>query len=52
MIENFAFHGLHGGGELLGLNRTSKNLILVSLMIPKFARALEFESRRTSQSGH
>ena len=38
--------------EFLDLNHTSKNINLVSLMIPKFARDAGGEVRRTSESGH
>ena len=52
MIEKFA--GVRGLGvsEFLDLNHTSKALILVSLMIPKFARDTGGEAWRTSESGH
>ena len=52
MIEKFA--GVRGTvlSEFLDLNHTSKPTILVSLMIPKFARDARSEVRRTSQSGH
>jgi hypothetical protein len=52
MIEKFATMGCTGSSEFLDLNRTSKALILVSLMIPKFARDASIELRRTSESGH
>jgi hypothetical protein len=38
--------------EFLDLNHTSKKMILVSLMIPKFAPEPSIEHRRTSESGH
>jgi hypothetical protein len=38
--------------EFLDLNHTSKFIILVSLLIPKFAQDVGFEVRRTSESGH
>jgi hypothetical protein len=52
MIEKFA--GIRGmvGSEFLDLNHTSNSMILVSLMIPKFARDAGGEVRRTSESGH
>ena len=52
MIEKFA--SLCGAvrSEFLDLNHTSKFIILVSLMIPKFARDACFEVWRTSESGH
>ena len=52
MIEKFAgVRGL-GGSEFLDLNYTRKSAILVSLMIPKFARYAFGKVRRTSESGH
>jgi hypothetical protein len=52
MIEKFA--GIRGSvlSEFLDLNHTSKPMILVSLMIPKFAPEPRSEHRRTSESGH
>ena len=52
LIEKFA--GVRGlvQSEFLDQNRTSKLMILVSLMIPKFARDTGGEVRRTSESGH
>ena len=52
MIEKFA--GVRGMvlSEFADLNRTSKPMILVSLMIPKFARDASCEVWRTSESGH
>jgi hypothetical protein len=52
MIEKFATMGCNGSSEFLDLNRTSKSPILVSLMIPKFARDTSIELWRTSESGH
>ena len=37
MIEKFAIIGGKVPSEFLDLNHTSKSMILVSLMIPKFA---------------
>ena len=37
MIEKFAIINGKGPSEFLDLNHTSKRMILVSLMIPKFA---------------
>ena len=52
MIEKLAaIRGLVWN-EFLDLNHTSKTLILVSLMIPKFARDTGGEAWRTSESGH
>ena len=52
MIEKFA--GVRGmvRSEFLDLNHTSKLMILVSLMIPKFARDAGGKGGRTSESGH
>ena len=52
MIEKFA--GVRGMvlSEFLDLNHTSKLMILVSLMIAKFARDAGCEVRRTSESAH
>ena len=52
MIEKFAGAGGKVGSEFLDLNHTSKSMILVSLMIPRFARDPRIEHRRTSESGH
>jgi len=52
MIEKFA--GAYGkaASEFLDLNHTSKPMILVSLLIPKFAQEPSIELGRTSESGH
>jgi hypothetical protein len=52
MIEKFA--GTYGlvRSEFLDLNHTGKSMILVSLMIPKFAPESGGEVWRTSESGH
>jgi hypothetical protein len=52
MIEKFA--GICGGAlsEFLDLNHASKQIILVSLMLPKFAPASGAKLRRTSEAGH
>ena len=52
MIEKFAGARDFPQNEFLDLNHTSKSMILVSLMIPKFARDASSEVRRTSESGH
>jgi hypothetical protein len=52
MIEKFAITRGTGSSEFLDLNRTSNHLILVSLMIPKFARQPSHKVWRTSESGH
>ncbi len=52
MIEKFANICSTVRSEFLDLNHTSKFMILVSLLIPKFARDAGFEVWRTSESGH
>jgi hypothetical protein len=52
MIEKFATICGPVGSELLDLNHTSNSLILVSLMIPKFAGAVSGKVGRPSESGH
>ena len=52
MIEKFANAGRMLGSEFLDLNHTSKTMLLVSLLIPKFAREAGIEVGRTSESGH
>ena len=52
MIEKFARSCGTGPSEFLDLNHTSGVTILVSLLIPKFARDASIEVRRTSESGH
>ncbi len=52
MIEKFAIIKGTGSSEFLDLNHTSKAVILVSLMIPKFARDPSIELWRTSELGH
>jgi len=47
MIEKFAISGGAIPSEFLDLNRTSKIMILVSLLIPKFARDASIEVGRT-----
>jgi hypothetical protein len=51
MIEKFATRG-SAPSEFLDLNHTSKSMIPVSLLIPKFAQDTSIEVRRTSESGH
>ena len=43
MIEKFAVTGGEASSEFLDLNHTSKLMILVSLLIPKFARDTSIE---------
>jgi hypothetical protein len=52
MIEKFA--GVRGSvlSEFLDLNHTIKFVILVSLVLPKFARDAGGEVCRTSEAGH
>jgi hypothetical protein len=52
MIEKFAITSGMGSSEFLDLNRTSKAMILVPLIIPKFAPNAGCELRRTSEWGH
>ena len=52
MIEKFAIISGKVSSEFIDLNHTSKPMILVSLMIPKFAPEPRGELRRTSESGH
>ena len=52
MIEKFAGVSRMVVSEFLDLNHTNKPMILVSLVIPKFAREASGKVRRTSESGH
>ena len=52
MIEKFAIMSGEVSSEFLNLNHTSKSIILVPLMIPKFAPGPSSELWRTSESGH
>ena len=52
MIEKFAPSSGSVPSEFLDLNHTSKSMILVSLIIPKFAPEPSREHRRNSESGH
>jgi len=52
MIEKFAVSRGPVGSEFLDLNHTSSTMILVSLLIPKFARDASSEVGRTSESEH
>jgi hypothetical protein len=51
MIEKFATFRRPVSSEFLDLNHTSKWMILVSLLIPKFARDTNCDVWRTSESG-
>ena len=52
MIEKFAGARDAVLSEFLDLNHTSTSMILVSLLIPKFARDTSIEFGRTSESEH
>jgi hypothetical protein len=52
MIEKFAIVSGGVSREFLDLNHTRGSMVLVSLVIPKFAPHPSGELRRTSESGH
>ena len=52
MIEKFAIISGKVSSEFLDLNQTSKHMLLVSLMIPKFAPCPSGGLWRTLESGH
>jgi hypothetical protein len=52
MIEKFAISSGLLAREFLDLNHTRKSMILVSLLIPKFALGPSRKLKRTSESGH
>ncbi len=52
MIEKFAYACRSRPSEFLDLNHTSKCMLLVSLVIPKFAWTASFDVGRTSELGH
>lgn len=52
MIVQFAVPSSKATSEFLDLNHTSKSMILVSLMVPKFALAPSRKLRRTSEPEH
>jgi hypothetical protein len=52
MIEKFANTRGRLQSEFLDLNHTSETMILVSLLLPKFARGPSIEVWRTSETGH
>jgi hypothetical protein len=52
MIEQFANPRGTVASELLDLNRTSKIMLSVSLLISKFAPDTSSQVWRTSKSGH
>lgn len=51
MIEKFAIILGRVASEFLDLNRTNKSMLLVSLMMPKFALGTSSPHWRTSASG-
>ena len=52
MIEKFASARDKVESEFLDLNHTSHSMVLVSLLIPKFAPGSGIKGGRTSESGH
>ncbi len=52
MIEKFAVARVIRMSEFFDLKHTSNSMILVFLMIPKFAWEPSIELRRTSESEH
>ncbi len=52
MIEKFVTSRGTASSEFLDLNHTSEIMLLVSLLIPKFARDASIEVGRTSELGH
>jgi hypothetical protein len=52
MIEKFATPGDMVPSEFLDLHHSSKAMILLSLLIPKFALYTSVEVRRTSEAEH
>ncbi len=52
MIEKFAVTSGMGSSEFLDLNHTGQLLILVSLLIAKFAPDPSIDLWRTSEPGH
>jgi hypothetical protein len=52
MIEEFASARGMPRSKFLNLNQPSRRMLLVSLMIPKFAGNPRIAHRRTSESGH
>jgi hypothetical protein len=52
MIAKFAIIGCKVPSEFFDLNHTSKSMILVFLMIPKFAADHSCEFWRTSETEH
>jgi hypothetical protein len=52
MIEKFTRSRGSAPSEFLDLKHTSKSMMLVPLLLPKFARDTGFGVKRTSESGH
>jgi hypothetical protein len=52
MIEKFAVMSDWVASELRDLNHTRNSMVLVSLVIPKFAPSASRKLWRTSESGH
>ena len=52
MIEKFSVDRGQVQSEFLDLNHTSKSVLLVPLIIPKFALEPSLELWRTSEWGH
>jgi hypothetical protein len=52
MTEKFAFPSREVQSEFIGLSHTKNLLMLVSLVIPKFAPGPSCAFRRTLESGH
>jgi hypothetical protein len=52
MIEKFSDVSGIGWSEFLDLNHTGRTFVLVSLVLPKFARDASCEVWRTSEAGH
>ncbi len=52
MTEKFAIARGPRPSEFVDLNQTSNSMILVTLLIPKFAWEASIEIRRTSELGH
>jgi hypothetical protein len=51
MIEKFAIDSSKVPSEFLDLNHTSETMIVVPLIIPKFAPSPSSKLRRTSEMG-
>ena len=51
MIENFAYAGGEVRSKFLDLTHTRKSMILVFLVLPRFALEPTVKHRRTSEAG-